>query len=75
MIKLKISGQHTETSPYMTLPGDVLTRMGLKAGDEVCLTEAPGGGWRITPYSEVDANMVIIKKIMNRDHEILKALA
>jgi hypothetical protein len=40
----------------LPLPEDVLTRMGLKKGDWICLTDIPGG-FAITPHGQVPSNL------------------
>ncbi len=39
----------------LPLPEDVLTRLGLKKGDWICLKETPGG-FVITPHVPVSSN-------------------
>ena len=66
-----------EGSPgKIVLPAEVLARMRVKAGDRLCLTEAPDGGYRITPYTEEFARqMAHAEEIMREDREVLRALA
>lgn len=60
----------------IVLPAEVLARMGVKAGDRLCLTEAADGGYRITPYpAEFARQMAHAEKIMHEDREVLRALA
>lgn len=48
----------------------------VKKGDMLYLTEAPGGGMRITPYDpEFERQMQLAEQIMHDDREVLRALA
>jgi putative addiction module antidote len=58
------------------LTKEAMARLKVKKGDTVYLTEAPGGGYRLTPYNpEFERQMTLAEEIMHEDREILRALA
>lgn len=58
------------------LPKEAMAHLKLKKGDTVYLTEAPGGGYRLTPYNpDFERQMTLADDIMHDDREILRALA
>jgi len=58
------------------LTKEAMARLKVKKGDTVYLTEAPGGGYRLTPYNpEFERQMSLAEAIMHDDREILRALA
>lgn len=53
-----------------------MARLKVQKGDTVYLTEAPEGGYRITPYNpDFECQMKLAEEIMHDDHNILRALA
>jgi putative addiction module antidote len=51
-------------------------RLNVKKGDTLFLTEAPGGGYRLTPYDpDFERQMLLAEQIMHEDREVLRALA
>lgn len=75
MTKLKIRA--VGSSLGVILPKEVLQRMNVLEGDEVFLTEAPGGGYRLTPHTpEFEAWMRAaedaVKRYRNALHELAK---
>ena len=53
-----------------------MSRLKVKKGDILYLTEAPGGGYRLTPYNpEFARQMALSEEIMHDDREVLRALA
>jgi len=55
---------------------DVQAKLNMQTGDTIYLTEAPGGGLRLTPYSpEFERQMKLAEQIMEDDKEILRVLA
>ncbi|MGO4127790.1 transcriptional regulator [Inquilinus sp. YAF38] len=58
------------------LTKEAMARLKVKKGDTVYLTEAPGGGYRLTPYSpEFERQMALAEEIMHEDRDVLRALA
>jgi len=58
------------------LTKEAMARLKVKKGDIVYLTEAPDGGYRLTPYNpEFERQMTLAEKIMHEDRDILRALA
>jgi hypothetical protein len=53
-----------------------MSRLKVRKGDTLYLTEAPGGAFRLTPYNpEFERQMQLAEEIMHDDREILRALA
>lgn len=64
------------TSTGATLPRELLARLRVGAGDTVYVTEAPDGGFRLTPYNPAFAHqMERAEQIMREDRDVLHALA
>jgi putative addiction module antidote len=64
------------SSSGIILNREVMTRLGVRKGDVLYLTEAPDGGYRITPYNpEFERQMKLAEEIMHDDREVLRALA
>lgn len=64
------------SSSGIILNREVMTRLGVRKGDILYLTEAPDGGYRITPFNpEFERQMKLAEEIMHDDREILRALA
>ncbi|MCA8090094.1 transcriptional regulator [Burkholderia anthina] len=58
------------------LTKEAMARLKVQKGDTVYLTEAPEGGYRITPYNpDFECQMKLAEEIMHDDHNILRALA
>jgi len=58
------------------LTKEAMAVLKIKKGDTVFLTEAPGGGYRLTPYSpDFERQMTLAEDIMHDDREILRALS
>ena len=58
------------------LTEDALARLGVKKGDTLYLTEAPDGGYRLTPYDpDFEHQMTIAEEIMHDDRQVLRALS
>ncbi len=73
MQKLKITT--VGASAGVILNKEVMAKLGVKKGDTLYLTEAPGG-YRITPYNpEFERQMKLAEDIMHDDRDILKALS
>ena len=73
MPKLKITT--VGASAGVILTKEVMARLGVKKGDALYLTEAPGG-YRLTPYDpEFERQMKLAEEIMHDDRDILRALS
>ena len=58
------------------LTREAMARLRVRRGDRVYLTEAPGGGYRLTPYDpDFGRQMALAEDIMHDDREVLRALA
>ena len=63
-------------SSGVILTKETMTRLGVKKGDTLYLTETPDGGYRLTPYDpEFARQMALAEEIMHDDREVLRALA
>jgi len=70
-LKLKRIGN----SVGVIIPKEALRRMNLDEGDELFLTEAPGG-YRLSPYEpEFEAQMEAARRIMKKRRNALRELA
>ena len=53
-----------------------MAQLRVRKGDNLYLTEAPDGSYRITPYDpEFARQMALAEEIMHDDREVLRALA
>jgi putative addiction module antidote len=58
------------------LTKEAMGRLKVQKGDIVYLTEAPDGGYRLTPFNpDFERQMSLAEQIMHDDREILRALA
>jgi putative addiction module antidote len=58
------------------LTKEAMARLKVKKGDTVYLTEAPDGGYRLTPYNpEFERQMTLAEQVMQEDREVLRQLA
>lgn len=74
MIHLKV--RPVGNSLGVVLPKEMLSRLNVKDGDILHLTEAPDGSLRITPYNpDFDAQMRLAEEGMARYRNTLRALA
>ena len=63
-------------STGVVLPKDVLARLKVGQGGEIYLSEAPGGGFRLTPFDPDFARIMEMgEEIMREDRDILHVLA
>ncbi len=63
-------------SAGVILPKEAMAYLKVKKGDTLYLTEAPDGGYRLTPYNpEFERQMSLAEDIMHEDREILRQLA
>lgn len=64
------------SSVGIILNKDVQSRLKVKKGDTLYLTEAPDGSYRLTPYDpEFERQMSLAEDIMHEDREVLRQLA
>jgi putative addiction module antidote len=57
-------------------PKEVLANLKAEAGDVIYLTQLPGGGYRISPYSDtLDGQMEAARKVMKDWRNALRELA
>jgi putative addiction module antidote len=74
MLELKIRA--VGGSLGIILPKEALTKMKLGEGDKVFLTETPGGGYRLTPYSpQFERQMAVVEDVARRRRNVLRELA
>ena len=58
------------------VPRSVQEHMKIKQGNTIYLTEAPGGGFCLTPYSpDFERKMKLAERIMDDDRDMLRLLA
>ena len=63
-------------SSGVILTKEAMARLKVRKGDMLFLTEAPGGGYRLTPYDpEFARQMTLAEEIMHDDREVLRALS
>jgi putative addiction module antidote len=73
MPKLKVTT--VGASAGIILNKEVMSRLKVKKGDSLYLTEAPDG-YRLTPYDpDFERQIELAEDIMHDDREILKALS
>ena len=73
MPKLKITT--IGASAGLILNKEIMTRLRVKKGDSLYLTEAPGG-FRVTPYDpEFERQITAAEEIMHEDRDLLRALS
>lgn len=64
------------SSAGFILTKEAMSRLKVKKGDTVFLTEAPDGSYRLTPYNpDFERQTRLAEEIMQEDKEILRALA
>lgn len=74
MTKLKVRA--VGNSLGVVLPKETLTRLNLRDGDNLHLTEAPDGSMRITPYDpEFEEQMRAAKEGMGKYRNTLRELS
>jgi len=63
-------------SAGVILTKEAMARLKVKKGDTLYLTEAPDGGYRLTPFNpEFERQMSLAEEIMHADRDVLRALA
>ena len=74
MLALKVAA--AGVSSGLVLSEEAPARLGVKEGDTLYLTAAPGGGYRLTSYDpDFAQQMKLAEEIMRDDREALRALA
>ena len=74
MLSFKVT--RVGSSSGIILTKEALARLRVRRGDILYLTEAPGGGYRLTPHDpEFARQFALAEEIMHDDREILRALA
>lgn len=64
------------SSAGFILTKEAMAHLKVRKGDTVFLTEAPGGGYRLTPYDpDFERQMKLAEDIMIEDRDILRTLA
>lgn len=64
------------SSAGFILNKEAMLKLKVKKGDTVFLTEAPDGGYRLTPFNpDFERQLVLAEDIMHDDRDILRALA
>ena len=60
----------------LVLPREAVSRLNVRDGDIIYLTDAKDGGFRLTPLNEqFAAQMAIAEDVMREDRDVLRALA
>jgi putative addiction module antidote len=74
MYSLKIRA--VGSSSGVVLPKELLAELGVKQGQSLHFTRAPGGAFRVTPVDETfQRQMAVAEEIMAEDRDIFRALA
>ena len=74
MLVLKV--HKVGNSLNLRLPRDAVSRLRVREGDTVYLTESPDGGYRVTPFDpEFESQMQLAEEGMKRYRNTLRALA
>jgi putative addiction module antidote len=74
MLSLKITT--IGSSAGLILSKEAMARLKVQKGDTLYLTEAPDGGYRLTPYDpDFERQMSLAEDIMHEDRDVLRALA
>jgi putative addiction module antidote len=73
---MKIEIKRIGNSEGFILPRELMQRLGLKRGQELHVTELPGGGFQATPYDpDFEKTMEIVDEIIDEYRDTLAALA
>ena len=63
-------------SSGVILSEEAMARLKVRKGDTLYLTDAPDGGYRLTPRNpEFERQMAVAEEIMHDDRKVLRALA
>ena len=75
-MQLQLKLRKIGNSVGVVLPKEALTKLESGEGDTLILTEAPGGGYRVTPEtSDFAQQMAVAEKIAKRYRNTLRELA
>ena len=73
---MKIEIKRIGNSEGFILPRELMQRLGLKRGQELHITELPGGGFQVLPYDpDFAKTMEIVDEIIDEYRDTLSALA
>jgi putative addiction module antidote len=73
---MKIEIKRIGNSEGFILPRELMQRLGLKRGQELHITELPGGGFQALPYDpDFVKTMEIVDEIIDEYRDTLAALA
>jgi putative addiction module antidote len=74
--EMKIEVKKIGNSTGVILPKELLTRLGLKQGDQLFVTELAGGGLQLQPHDpDFERGMEIARKAMRKYRNVLRELA
>jgi putative addiction module antidote len=74
MLSFKITTVGASSGVILTK--EAMSHLKVQKGDTLFLTEAPGGGYRLTPYDpDFERQMALAEKVMHDDRNVLRALA
>ncbi|MGA2552785.1 MAG: transcriptional regulator [Burkholderiaceae bacterium] len=63
-------------SSGVILTKEAMSRLKVKKGDTLFLTEAPDGGYRLTPFDpDFERQMALAESVMHEDRDVLRALS
>ncbi|KQO56879.1 MULTISPECIES: AbrB/MazE/SpoVT family DNA-binding domain-containing protein [unclassified Methylobacterium] len=73
---MKLEVKKIGNSTGLILPRELITKLNLRQGQWLHITEMPDGGVRLTPYDpDFDKAMAIVDDIMEEYKDTLRALA
>lgn len=73
---MKIEIKKIGNSDGLLLPKELMQRLDLKRGQELHITELPGGGFQALPYDpDFERTMAIADDVMEKYKDTLAALA
>ena len=73
---MKLEVKKIGNSTGLILPRELITKLNLRQGQWLHITEMPDGGVRLTPYDpDFDKAMALVDDIMDEYKDTLRALA
>ena len=73
---MKIEIKRIGNSDGLILPRDFMQRLDLKRGQQLYVTELPGGGFQVVPYDpDFEKTMQFADEVMDEYRDTLAALA